>query len=139
MSDHKYFTIYITKNRRCPVLGLYGYWPARSAFGKLARAGVKLAVRETTIEEREDLAGAIRLMGMQWSSLRSMLREERDRIADAIGPKASEFWFRRLIHQIRENRSGVAACFKEVAKKKRQHQQELFDRRAQRQPAGFAV
>lgn len=129
--EHATLSIYVTRNRRCPVLGLYGRWPARSAFGKMAKAGVKLAVRETTKEERDGLAGTIRYMGIKWNSLRGMLRDERDYIDDG--------WFQRLLLALRAKKSNVAECFKEVSVKKRKHQQELFEKRAARQPAGFAV
>lgn len=127
-----YLTIYVTKNRICPLLGLYGKWPARSAFGKLAKAGVRLATRQITDEEREIIEGAIRFQGIRWPSLRGMLHDERDCIGDV--------WFRRLMDQLRENRGRIAECLREGRKKETAYQADLFNRRAKKkQAAVFSV
>jgi hypothetical protein len=117
------FTIFVTRNRRSPVVGMWNYneWPAGRGFRQVCQAGVKIATRYATQEEHDAVMESPRHLAYKWDNLRQMLWDERDYIG--------EKWFRILRTRLREKRREVLDCMKDVERKKRAHARKLAKRR----------
>lgn len=111
-----HFTIYVTRNRRSPIIALMGneWWSKpKSAWFRACMAGVRIAARGLTSQEQEWIEESPRLLAFRWQTIRGMLRDERDYIGDS--------WFRTLVDSLRQQRESVRSCLAEVERKKQKH------------------
>ena len=118
-----YITIYVTKNRRSPVLALINRndWPRKAAFLKMANAGVKIATRPATEQESKMQATSFRHVAIQWESIYAMITCEWQYMGKA--------WGKKLIQAIRDKKPLVDQCTKQRLAKTKKHEETLEARR----------
>ena len=107
----------ITRNRRAPIVAMYGRWPAKSGLARSCRAGVEIGRRAATTREEEFVSEQPRFVAIRWTSLLTMLRDERDELGMD--------WCRTLINGIRQNRHQVTECFAAVKAKTAKHSRKV--------------
>lgn len=122
-SERVPFTIFVTRNRRAPVIGMFDYnaWPAGRGFRQVCQAGVKIATRYATQEEHDSVQASPRHMAVRWDNVRQMLWDERTYLGDK--------WYRVLWARLKEKRREVIGCARVVEKKKLAHARKLAKRR----------
>lgn len=112
---------YVTQNRRAPFLALYGEWPMRSGFRKMAAAGVRIGVREAPAEEAEQVDASPRFIALKWGTLLEMLRDAQDH----YGPG----FRRQLMAGIRAHREEVEDRLKAGDRKRLEYENRRHVRR----------
>jgi hypothetical protein len=104
---------YVTRNRRCPFLGLIGHWPHRAGFYRMAMAGQRILVRPASREEREAHDNAVRHMATRWVGLLGFVRWHRQ----AFGKHGQAV----LVAALRQHWSQVVDCLRDQRRKAARH------------------
>jgi hypothetical protein len=114
-------SIYATKNRRAPIIGLIGQWPHRSGFFKMAMAGQRIIARPATKAEETAQDEAPRHLCVVWSSVLDLVRWHRKEFG--------KYGQGVVVEHLRRNWSSIKRCLDEGSKKATKHARKLAERR----------
>lgn len=112
-----YVTYYATRNRRAPLLALWGDWPARAGFKRLASAGVRFYRRPMTANEIAFMKGQPRFVAERFASLLELAHELE--YASDLGPEIRRAAFAGL----RQSWSLAKECLRDGDRKRAKHLQ----------------
>lgn len=110
-----YVTYYATRNRRAPLLALWGDWPSRAGFRRVATAGVRFYRRPMTANEIEFAKRQPRLVAERFASLLELARELE--YATDLGPHVRRAAFAGL----RKSWTLAKDCLRDGDRKRSKH------------------